>query len=157
VRKAEGPVTASLPITVLLIDPYKEDREYWTQRLKISAPEYIVLEAETGNEGILICRTQRVDCVLVELNLPDMSGFQMLIELVPRARHPEIAVIILTRLALPPMESLAVNNGAQAYLVKSHVSGDDLYTTIRQAISVVGTTRIETHNSSCLYGHKQGS
>jgi hypothetical protein len=38
----KGPVTASLPITVLLIDPHKEDREYRTQRLNISAPEYVI-------------------------------------------------------------------------------------------------------------------
>jgi hypothetical protein len=34
-------------ITVLLIDAHKEDREYWTQHLLISSPDYVVLEAET--------------------------------------------------------------------------------------------------------------
>lgn len=131
--------------TVLLIDPHKEDREYWTQRLNISSPEYVVLEAETGKAGLLICNQQRVDCVLVELSLPDMSGFEVLIQLVPRARHPEIAVIILTRLALYPMGDLAVKNGAQMYLVKPHISGDDLDWAIQKALFAVAFKN--THHS----------
>ena len=66
-------------------------------------PDALVLEAETGEGGIAICRWQRVDCVLVEVSLPDMSGFQVLVNLVPRVRHPEIPVIFLTRVALSPM------------------------------------------------------
>ena len=69
----------------------------------MSSPDYVVLEAETGKAGLSLCRSQRVDCVLVELTLPDMSGFEVLIHLVPRARQPEIAVIVLTRVALYPM------------------------------------------------------
>ena len=102
--------------TVLFIDPHKEDREYWTQHLNISSPEYFVLEAETGKAGLLICRLQRVDCVLVELSLPDMSGFQVVITLVPQVRHPEIAVIVLTRHALFPMGDLAMKNGRSRVL-----------------------------------------
>ena len=123
--------------TVLLIDPHKEDREYWAQRLHISSPNYLVLDAENGKAGLLICQLHQVDCVLVELSLPDMSCFEVLIKLVPRARHPEIAVIVLTRLALYPMGALAMSNGAQAYLVKPHISGDTLDWAIQKAIFAV--------------------
>lgn len=124
-------------ITILLIDSHKEDREYWAQRLHTSSPEYVVLEAETGKAGLAICQSHRIDCVLVELSLPDMSGFQVLINLVPRARLPEIAVIFLTRQALYPMGDLARSNGAQAYLVKSQISGDNLDWAIQKAIFAV--------------------
>ncbi|HKY73492.1 MAG TPA: response regulator [Nitrospira sp.] len=129
--------------TVLLIDPHKEDREYWTQRLNVSSPDYVVLEADTGKAGLLLCRQQRVDCVLVELALPDMSGFEVLVKLVPRARHPEIAVIVLTRLALHPMADLAIKNGAQEYLVKPHISGDDLDWAIQKAMFAVAFKKAE--------------
>jgi DNA-binding NarL/FixJ family response regulator len=123
--------------TILLIDPHKEDRQYWAQRLSIASPDCVVLEADTGAGGLAICRSQRVDCVLVELTLPDMSGFQVLVDLVPRVRYPEIAVIVLTRLALYPMGDLALKNGAQAYLVKSHISGDVLNKAVHDAIAKV--------------------
>jgi hypothetical protein len=55
-----------------------------------------------------------------------MFGFHILLDLVPRVRHPEIAVIILTRIIVEGLGELALKNGALAYLVKSRTSGDDL-------------------------------
>jgi DNA-binding NarL/FixJ family response regulator len=129
--------------TILFIDHHDDDRQYWVQRLRMSSPEYVILEASTGKSGITICRSQRVECIVSELTLPDMSGFDVLLQLVPKPRHPEIALIFLTRLILAPMKDLALNNGAQAYLVKSHSSGDELDTTIHKALASVAPTRKE--------------
>jgi DNA-binding NarL/FixJ family response regulator len=129
--------------TILFIDHHDDDRQYWVQRLRMSSPEYVIIEASTGKSGITICRSQRVECIVSELTLPDMSGFDVLLQLVPKPRHPEIALIFLTRLILAPMKDLALNNGAQAYLVKSHSSGDELDTTIHKALASVAPTRKE--------------
>jgi len=129
------------PITVLLIDSHKADREYWAQRLHISSPHYVVLEADTGASGLAICKSQRVDCVIVELDLSDMSGFKVLLNLVPRGPSQDIAVIILSHLNLQALADLAINNGALAYLIKSRVSGDDLNMSIRKAIDAVGADK----------------
>src|SRR6476620_1097728 len=123
--------------TILVIDHHDDDRQSWVQRLRISLPDYVVLEASTGKAGLVICRSQRVECVISELTLPDMSGFGVLLKLVPKPRHPEIAFIFLTRLTLSPMRQLALNNGAQAYVVKSHSSGDELDITIRKGLANV--------------------
>jgi len=124
--------------TILLIDSDKRDREYWTQRLHISSPHYVVLEADTGASGLAIFQSQRVDCVVVELDLTDMSGFKVLLNLVENRRRPENAVIILSRLNLQSLAELAVQNGAMAYLIKSRVSGDDLDKAISKALAAVG-------------------
>ena len=129
--------------TILFIDHHDDDRQYWVQRLRISLPDYVVLEASTGKAGLAICRSQRVECVISELSLPDMSGFEVLLALVPKPRHPEVAFIFLTRLILSPMRHLALNNGAHAYLVKSHSSGDELNITIHKALAHVAPTRKE--------------
>ena len=130
--------------TILFIDHHDDDRQYWVQRLRMSSPDYVILEASSGKSGITICRSQRVECIISELTLPDMSGFDVLLQLVPKPRHPEIALIFLTRLILAPMKDLALNNGAQAYLVKSHSSGDELDTTIHKALASVAPTRKES-------------
>ena len=124
--------------TILVIDSRDEEREYWTQRLRISSPEDVVLEAKTGKRGLAIFDAQPVDCVVLELTLEDMSGFEVLINLVPNARRPGIAVVVLTRLVLYSMDGLALTNGAQAYLVKSRCSGDDLDRAIQKAIAKIG-------------------
>ena len=129
--------------TILFIDHHDDDRRYWVQRLRMSSPDYVIFEAASGKSGIDICRSQRVECIISELTLPDMSGFDVLLQLVPKPRHPEIALIFLTRLILAPMKDLALNNGAQAYLVKSHSSGDELDTTIHKALASVAPTRKE--------------
>ena len=129
--------------TILFIDNHDEDRQYWVQRLRMSSPDYVILEASTGKTGLAICRSRQVECVISELTLPDMSGFDVLLQVVPKPRHPEIAFIFLTRLTLAPMRHLALNNGAQAYLVKSHSSGDELDSTIHKTLATVGPTRKE--------------
>ena len=131
--------------TILFIDHHDDDRQYWVHRLRISLPDYVILEASTGKSGLAICRSQQVECVISELALPDMSGFEVLLQVVRKARHPEIAFIFLTRLTLVPMKHLALNNGAQAYLVKSHSSGDELGSTIHKALASVAPTRKEPH------------
>jgi DNA-binding NarL/FixJ family response regulator len=127
--------------TILFIDNHDDDRQYWVERLSMSLPDSMILEASTGKAGLTICRSQRAECVISELTLPDMSGFEVLLQLVPKPRHPEIAFIFLTRLTLSPMKHLALNNGAQAYLVKSHSSGDELDSTIHKALAAVAPTR----------------
>ena len=126
--------------TILFIDHHDDDRQYWVQQFRISTLDYVVLEASTGKAGLAICQSQRVECVISELTLPDMSGFEVLLELVPKPRHPEIAFIFLTRLTISPMRHLALNNGAQAYLVKPHSSGDELNITIQKALVHVAPT-----------------
>jgi CheY-like chemotaxis protein len=129
--------------TILFIDHHDDDRQYWVRRLRRSSPDYVVLEASTGKAGLAICRSQQVECVISELTLPDMSGFEVLVKLVPQARHAKIGFIFLTRLVLSPMKDLALNNGAQAYLVKSHSSGDELEMTIHKDLAAVAPSRKE--------------
>ena len=123
--------------TVLLIDNDPQYRVYYAQRLYASRSKYDVVEAATGQSGLDICARQPIDCVVLEIDLPDMSGFEVLAKLVPRAYHPEIAVIILTRLSNPFLLDAATKNGAQAALQKTVGSGDLLVQSILNAISAV--------------------
>jgi hypothetical protein len=50
---------------------------------------------------------------------------------------------MLSRLNLKTLAELALLHGAQAYLVKSPISGDDLDTTIHNALATVASTRKE--------------
>src|SRR5215831_1542507 len=86
---------------VLLIDGNQEDRNYYTKLLRISSPDLVVLHATTGQSGLALCTRQPIDCVVLEIDLPDMSGFEVLLKLIPRFQDPAIAVVILTRFANP--------------------------------------------------------
>ena len=130
-------VVMSDATTILLIDGNHKDRDYYAQRLRISSPDYDVVQATTGRSGLDLCARQPIDCVILEIDLPDMSGFEVLAKLVPRTDHPEIAVIVLTRLPNPFLLDLAIKNGAQAAFQKTVGSGDLLVQSILKAISTV--------------------
>jgi DNA-binding response OmpR family regulator len=130
------------PIRLLLIDPNKEDREYWAERLTHFSEAFTVIEADNGATGLAICQTDRIDCVILELMLPDMSGFQVLTRLNPRAYRPEVPVILLSRRHLPQLRRLAITNGAQTYFLKSALSGDELSIAIQRAIAAIAALHI---------------
>jgi len=113
-------------MTILLIDPQDLDRRSLAHRLSTSFPDGVVLESKTGAEGLAICRSQGIDCVVVDMQLPDMSVFELLVDLVPLSRHPKMPVIVLSQHHSLPMAQLVLSNGAQGFLVKSRMSGDAL-------------------------------
>ncbi len=125
--------------TVLLIDNDHHYCDYISQRLYASSSNYDVLEAVTGRNGLDICARQPIDCVVLEIDLPDMSGFEVLSKLVPRAFRPEVAVIVLTRFPNQFLLDLAIKNGAQAAYQKTAGSGDLLEPSILKAIATVQT------------------
>lgn len=123
--------------TILLIDGDPQYLDYCFQHLRASSSHYDVMQAITGRSGLYICGRQPIDCVVLEIDLPDMSGFEVLAKLVPRTYRPEIPVIILTRLNNDYLLDLAIRNGAHAAFLKSTTSADNLENIILRAISSV--------------------
>jgi serine phosphatase RsbU (regulator of sigma subunit) len=74
-----------------------------------------------------------IDCVLLDLNLPDASGLEALVRV--RASAPEVPLIVLTGLDEEAVGTAAVDAGAQDYLVKGSVDGHQLARAIRYAIA----------------------
>jgi len=130
-------VVMSDATTVLLIDDDSHYRDYHAQRLYALAGHYDVVHAANGRSGLDICARQPIDCVVLEIDLPDMSGFEVLAKLVPRTYRPAIAVVVLTRLSNPFLLDLAIKNGAQAAFHKIVKSSDLLEQSIVKAIATV--------------------
>lgn len=142
-RKPEGavmPPNPELPTTsVLFIDGNAAERGYFAEGLRRCSSDYLILEATDGESGLdLYRRSQRIDCVVLELDLPDQSGFEVLLTLVPIASRPNVAVIVLTRLTHRGVWELAKQNGAIACFVKRHMGGEDLDRAIQHAVALVG-------------------
>lgn len=130
--------TSDLTTSVLFIDSNDADRAYFTEALQDRSADYRIVEATDVDSGLALYRSQRFDCVVLELDFEDRSGFEALVDLVPIVRKPRVAVIILTRLTHLGLWELARKNGAYACLIKGYTSGDMLDTVIQKAIAVVG-------------------
>jgi DNA-binding NarL/FixJ family response regulator len=129
------------PIRVLLIDGYHQDREYYSRELKASRRSYVILEAASGQSGIKLFLSHSIDCVIMEIELPDMSGFEVLTKLVPAVQHPQVAVVMLTRFGNSAFLDLAMKNGAQIGLRKGDTSGELLDRAIQTSIASVHSDR----------------
>jgi CheY-like chemotaxis protein len=119
---------------VLIVDDNEKDLKHWSH--KLTSMNYCVLESFSAHSALVVCQENKVDCVLLDLDMP-VSGFHVLLELIPDRTRPGIAVIILTRLNHPNLFEMAKHNGAQACLLKQAVSAKDLDTAIQQAIASV--------------------
>lgn len=126
--------------TVLVIDDDDEQRKYWCEALKQSAHNYTILEASNGQAGLNLCRSQQVDCIVLDLDMPE-SGFYVLFDLIRHRTRPQIAVVILTHLLAPNLLEMAKNNGAQVCLVKQATSAQDLENAIQNALAAVRSKR----------------
>ncbi|HNR85277.1 MAG TPA: response regulator transcription factor [Taishania sp.] len=91
---------------------------------------YKVHYAMTGKEGLLLAANQIPDVILLDLNLPDIHGHQLLLEL--REWYNK-AIIILSVLNSEENIVKALDNGATDYLTKPFRSGE-LLARIRSVI-----------------------
>lgn len=73
-----------------------------------------------------------IDCILLDLHLPDVSGTEAIAAV--RELAPHTAVIVLTGLSEKQAGSEAMAAGAQDYLVKGKVEAELLHRTVRYAV-----------------------
>jgi DNA-binding NarL/FixJ family response regulator len=138
----------SLGMTVLFVDSKLEERQCFANELYKCSPDYQILQAADGRSALQLYQRNRIDCVVLELTLSDVSSFEVLVKLVPRVKVPDVAVIVLTAVSFEPALELARRNGAQACLVKSQTSVEQLDTAIRKAVNAVGSRQKENYRQS---------
>jgi len=84
-----------------------------------------VIEAATAAEGLAALRDQEVGCVILDLMLPDISGFKLIEQI--RAEHQQLPIIIYTGKDLSRKEEEQLNRLAQTIIVKDVHSPERLF------------------------------
>jgi CheY-like chemotaxis protein len=98
-------------ISVLLIDGNDKDRAILAAQLRNCSRDYQILEATDGEAGLLLFRARQIDCVVLALELPDQSGYKVLVDLVSIASRPNVAVVALTNRLQRGLRQLARQKG----------------------------------------------
>ena len=94
-------------------------------------PGLALVEAENGVEALRLIGERSFDLILLDINMPVMSGFTLLEELQTRSDVPPI-IVITTEDAQEDIDR-ALALGAAAYVMKP-VTGPVLVDAIRQVI-----------------------
>lgn len=98
---------------ILIIDDEPQIRR--VMKMALNAEGYIVADARSAQEGFEKLREDRYDLVLLDVNMPGMTGLEACPEI---RRNSEIAIIMLTVRNAEKEKVAALDAGADDYVTK---------------------------------------
>jgi two-component system KDP operon response regulator KdpE len=99
--------------TILVVDDEPQIRR--VMRTTLSSNGYTVVEAKSGEEALEMIRKERPELVLLDVNMPGMSGLEVCRQIRDQS---DIAIIMLTVRNTERDKVLALDAGADDYVVK---------------------------------------
>jgi serine phosphatase RsbU (regulator of sigma subunit) len=127
-----APVTDRRRLSLLLIEDDRADAVLVQELIADSVAEIRVAWAPSMAHAEGVLARERPDCVLLDLHLPDATGFDGIARIAER--DATLPVVVLTGLNDEQFGVSAVASGAQDYLVKGRVEPDVLRRTLLYAI-----------------------
>ncbi|WP_028693978.1 response regulator [Pseudomonas cremoricolorata] len=110
-------------------------------RRRLAMHGFEVLEAGTGTEGLAVLAETVVDALILDVNLPDMSGFDV-VRILRQA--PDTALLPIIHVSAASIQTgdiiTGLDNGADAYLIHP-VDPDVLLATLRTLLRVRDSER----------------
>ncbi|MBD2345304.1 PAS domain S-box protein [Anabaena subtropica] len=123
------------PLTILIIDDCSEDRQVYRRYLQQDQEHrYTILEEESGEEALDLCRRFQPDVILLDFLLPDQDGLEFLAELQQQVQGSMPAIVMLTGYGNEAIAVQAMKSGVYDYLVKGQTTAERLRSTIHSAI-----------------------
>lgn len=94
--------------------------------------DYRILSAESGQETLEVLQKETIDLVLLDVNMPDMDGLEVLRKI--KGQEEEIDVIMVSALNLARKAVDAIKLGAYDYITKPY-EPEDILSTVNRVIS----------------------
>src|SRR5262249_57752664 len=106
-----------------------EDNE--VERMSVSEllahPDVEIATADSGHGALEKLREQRFDCMVLDLRLPDISGFEVLEEIQKDTALADLPVVVFTGRDLSPEEDARLHTMARSIVVKGAASPERLF------------------------------
>lgn len=106
--------------SILLIDDDEDDRFFMALAVKASTPAYTLCQASSGQQALdLLTRLAELpDLILLDLNMPGLSGFDVLTQIRQSVAWAHLPVVIFTTSREALDQARAVALGATAFISK---------------------------------------
>ncbi len=122
-------------LTLLLVEDSPEDRDVFRTYLEeMGEYSYRFLEEDSADDALALCKREHVDCILLDYDLPALSGLEFLQRLVDEEGLLRPPVVMVTGRGNERIAVAALKGGASDYLVKSEVTPESLYRAVRNAV-----------------------
>jgi two-component system chemotaxis response regulator CheY len=102
-------------------------------RMTLASAGYTVVQGTNGADGLAKARATPVDMVLTDLNMPVMTGIEMIREIRRLPACKGIPIIFLTTESAPALKAEAKAAGATAWITKPFQQ-DQLLALVRKVI-----------------------
>ncbi len=124
-------------IRLLIVDDNVATR--YALRRRLERHGYEVLEAGTGSDGLALIANETLDALILDVNLPDMSGFDIARALRADKRTALLPIIHVSAASIQTDDIITgLDAGADAYLIHP-VDPDVLLATLRTLLRVRDT------------------
>ena len=149
------PDIVSAMATILVVDDERNIRR--SLRMVLESESYDVLDAESAELGLALIETERVDCLLLDLKLPGMSGMDALGRLKTAHGFTNPPVIVISGHGTVTDAVQATRLGAFDFLEKP-LDRERVVITIRNALRQrrmareVGRLRRQVAGTSAMIG-----
>lgn len=100
---------------LLLVDDNEEIRHYLKQ---LFITDYIVYEAENGEEGLAMVKANMPDLVITDVVMPELSGIELCTKIKEDPDLNHIPVILLTSSSSAEMKLQGIEGGADDHITK---------------------------------------
>jgi CheY-like chemotaxis protein len=124
----------STPSTVLIVDDNRDLLLLVTETLHLLG-DFTVVTAENGADGLARAVALRPDCLVIDIKMPRLDGYQLIRALRGDPETEDIPLVILTALTQEHYRLAGLLIGADQFLVKP-VKPDTLVEAIQAAISL---------------------
>lgn len=114
---------------IVIIDDTDANR-YVLRKILLSQPDFDILEAGSGSAGLELINDQ-TSLVIIDINLPDMSGFELIQAIEKKLDQNKMPAIIniSATFVSGKDKAMGLNQGAQAYLTHP-INRDEVLATI---------------------------
>ena len=108
---------ANLQMRILVVDDFATMRRIITNVLRQLGFENIV-EAEDGAKALQIMESEKIDFVVTDWNMPEMSGLDLLKAIRAKSDKDTLPVLMVTAEALQENIVAAARAGVNNYIIK---------------------------------------
>jgi len=129
---SQKPVQEGSSSRVLIVEDEPVMREMLHRLLQKEG--WQTLEAENGREGLEKLAQTPPDLILLDLMMPEMDGFQFILELRRQTQFSHIPVVVITAMNLTETDRAFLNTSVEQTLQKGAYTRDELLYQVRDLV-----------------------